>query len=65
MYDSQTVTTITGKVVSVDRIAPMKGMSYGVHMIVKTAKEEISVHCGVAGDDGGSHGHGFAASSTV
>jgi hypothetical protein len=46
MYNPKTVETISGEVVSVDKITPMKGMSYGVHMIVKTNKETISVHLG-------------------
>jgi hypothetical protein len=46
MYDPKTVETITGEVMSVDRITPMKGMSGGVHMNVKTDKETVSVHLG-------------------
>lgn len=46
MYNPQTVETITGEVVSVDKITPIKGMSYGVHILVKTDKETISVHLG-------------------
>jgi hypothetical protein len=46
MYDPQTVETINGEVVSVDPITPMKGMHYGVHTVVKTGKETISVHLG-------------------
>jgi hypothetical protein len=46
MYDPKTVETISGEVVSVDKIIPMKGMSYGVHLTVKTNKETISVHLG-------------------
>ncbi|MFZ5994677.1 MAG: DNA-binding protein [Thermodesulfobacteriota bacterium] len=46
MYDPKTVETISGEVVSVDKITPMKGMSYGVHLMVKTDKETISVHLG-------------------
>ena len=46
MYDSKTVETITGEVASVDRITPSKGMGGGVHMLVKTDKETISVHLG-------------------
>jgi hypothetical protein len=46
MYDSQTVETITGEVLSVDQITPMKGMSYGIHIVLKTNKETISVHLG-------------------
>ena len=46
MYDPKAVETITGVVTSVDRITPMKGMSGGVHMNVKTDKETVSVHLG-------------------
>ncbi|HZV45975.1 MAG TPA: hypothetical protein VFG06_01340 [Thermodesulfovibrionales bacterium] len=46
MYNPKTVETITGVVVSVDKITPMKGMSHGVHMILKTDKETIAVHLG-------------------
>jgi len=46
MYNPKTVETISGEVVSVDRITPVRGMYYGVHMTVKTGKEEISVHLG-------------------
>ena len=48
MYNPQTVVTIRGEVVSVDKIAPMKGMNYGVHLTLKTDKETISVHLGPA-----------------
>jgi hypothetical protein len=46
MYDPKTVETISGEVISVDKITPAKGMSYGVHLTVKTDKETISVHMG-------------------
>lgn len=46
MYDQKTVETISGEVVSVDKITPTKGMYYGVHLMVKTGKETISVHLG-------------------
>lgn len=46
MYDSKTVTTISGEVVSVDKVTPMKGMCYGVHLMVKTENETVSVHLG-------------------
>jgi hypothetical protein len=48
MYDPKAVETITGEVTSVDRITPVKGMSGGIHMNVKTDKEMISVHLGPA-----------------
>jgi len=48
MYDPKTVETIGGEVVSVDEMRPMKGMSSGVHLTVKTGTETISVHLGPA-----------------
>jgi len=44
MYDTETVQAISGKVIKVDKATPMKGMSYGVHVALKTEKEIISVH---------------------
>lgn len=46
MYNPRTVETITGEVVSVDKTTPIKGMSYGVHILVRTDKETIAVHLG-------------------
>ena len=46
IYDPKTVVTISGEVVSVDKITPIKGMNPGVHAVVKTEKEMISVHLG-------------------
>lgn len=46
MYDPKTVETVSGEVVSVDKITPIQGMSYGVHLTLKTDKETISVHLG-------------------
>jgi hypothetical protein len=46
LYNPQTVETISGEVIAVDRITPMSGMAYGVHLRVKTDKETISVHLG-------------------
>jgi hypothetical protein len=46
MYDINTVETITCEVLNVNKITPMKGMSYGIHLLVKTGKETISVHLG-------------------
>lgn len=48
MYDPKTVETITGHVIKLDRITPLKTMAAGVHMTVKTDKEELSVHLGPA-----------------
>lgn len=46
LYNPATVETISGTVVSVDRFVPLKGMSYGLHINVKTDKETIAVHLG-------------------
>jgi len=48
MYDSKTVETVRGEVVSVDTITPAKGMSYGIHLTLKTGTETVSVHLGPA-----------------
>ena len=48
MYNTQTVETVSGEVVKVEKIKPMKGMSYGIHILLKTEKGEIPVHLGPA-----------------
>ncbi len=46
LYDPKTVETLVGEVVSADLVTPMKGMSQGVHLTVKTDRETIPVHLG-------------------
>jgi hypothetical protein len=46
MYNPATVETITGTVESVEKVTPMKGMYYGIHLMVKTDKETIPVDLG-------------------
>ena len=46
LYNPNTVETIYGSVVKVEKIIPIRGMIYGIHLIVKTNKENISVHLG-------------------
>ncbi len=46
MYNPATVETISGEITAIDRVTPMKGMSYGVHLTVKTDKETVSVMLG-------------------
>ncbi len=48
LYNPATVETITGTIESIGSVTPRKGMSYGVHMLVKTDKETIPVHLGPA-----------------
>lgn len=46
MYNPATVETISGTVEAVNKTTPMRGMHYGIHLLVKTDKETISVHLG-------------------
>ncbi len=46
MYDPKTVESFSGEVMIVDKITPRKGMFYGVHLMLKTEKETISIHLG-------------------
>ena len=46
IYNPATVETVSGTVESVDKVTPMKGMNYGIHLMVKTDKETIPVHLG-------------------
>jgi hypothetical protein len=46
MYNPATVEALAGEVVAVEKTIPMKGMSYGVHVELKTDKETVSVHLG-------------------
>lgn len=47
-YNPATVETISGVVESVNQVTPVKGMSPGIELIVKTDKETIPVHLGPA-----------------
>lgn len=46
LYNPATVETLVGEIVSIDKITPVKGMYYGLHLMLKTPKETISVHLG-------------------
>ena len=35
-----------GEITKVERMTPMKGMSTGIHFVLKTSKESLSVHVG-------------------
>ncbi|MDJ0800344.1 MAG: hypothetical protein QNJ51_26640 [Calothrix sp. MO_167.B12] len=48
VYEKQSVEDITGQVISVHNITSPRNTSGGVHLIVKTAKEDIDVHLGPA-----------------
>ena len=48
MYDPKTVETVSGQVVRVEHIEGKggRGRGYGVHLVLKTDKEELPVHLG-------------------
>ncbi len=48
MYNTATVAAVSGEVVSIDKLTPMKGMNYGIHLLVKTGDGDVSVHLGPA-----------------
>ncbi|KAB2879461.1 DNA-binding protein [bacterium] len=48
LYDTKTVETLSGTIMEIDTITPLKGMSNGIHLMIKTDKEQISVHLGPA-----------------
>ena len=48
LYNPATVETVSGQVVKIDKIVPTRGMSYGVHVQLKTEQETIAVHLGPA-----------------
>jgi hypothetical protein len=45
-YDPQTVETVSGEVISVDKVAYGRRGSYGIHVLLRTDKGEIPVHLG-------------------
>ncbi len=46
MYNPQTVTNVKGVVEAVEQVTPMRGMSYGIHLKLKTDSEILPVHLG-------------------
>ncbi len=46
MYDPKTIESITGTVEKIEKTAFGKGMSSGIHLILKTDKETIAIHLG-------------------
>ncbi len=46
LYNSATVETVSGIIESIDKITPMKGMNYGIQLLLKTEKETLPVHLG-------------------
>lgn len=48
LYDAKTVETVSGAVTAVQEMTPFKGMGNGVHLMLQTDKEALSVHLGPA-----------------
>lgn len=48
LYDTKTIETIKGQVISIDQISPEKNMSAGIHLLLNTENGNISVHLGPA-----------------
>lgn len=48
IYNPATVETVDGTVVTVDNITQGGGMFYGIHLVVRTQSEDLSVHLGPA-----------------
>lgn len=46
MYDPKTVESISGEITNVDKIIPSQGMSYGIHVMLKTDGTTLPVHLG-------------------
>ncbi|MDP3541017.1 MAG: hypothetical protein Q8T11_00960 [Elusimicrobiota bacterium] len=45
-FNPKTVETLEGEVAKVEPVSPRRGMSPGLHLTLKTAKEEVPVHLG-------------------
>jgi hypothetical protein len=46
MFNPATMETLSGTVASVDKVTPMKGMHYGIHIMIKSDTETVDVHLG-------------------
>jgi hypothetical protein len=46
MYNPRSIEVIEAEVVGVKKFVPTKGSRYGIHLIVQTESEKISVHLG-------------------
>jgi len=46
MYDPGTVVTVKGEVTNIGKFTPSEGACCGIHLVLKTKNESISVHLG-------------------
>ena len=42
LFNTKTIDTVFGEIVSLDSVKPTKGMSYGIQLIVKTKKDTVT-----------------------
>ena len=45
-YNPATMESLSGEVINVEKFTPGKGMSSGIHLVLKTDNETISIHLG-------------------
>ncbi len=45
-YDTQTVETLRGTIIAIEKVADHGRRAYGVHLLLKTSAGEVSVHLG-------------------
>lgn len=48
LYDPAKAETLAGQVLEVRKVTPMRGMSYGVEIVVRTGTDKVAVHLGPA-----------------
>jgi hypothetical protein len=46
MFDSRAIETIKGEVLAIEKFIPLKGMSYGLQIIVRTETDTIVAYLG-------------------
>lgn len=46
MYDTRTVETIRGDIIAIEKVAYRGSRAYGIHLLLKTAAGNVSVHLG-------------------
>ena len=47
-FTNSNLETVSGQVMSIDTVTPMPGMSSGIKIMLKTSREDVTVHLGPA-----------------
>ncbi|MHB1687195.1 MAG: hypothetical protein ACYCVH_07465 [Ignavibacteriaceae bacterium] len=42
LFNAKNIDTLFGEIISVDSVLPMKGMTYGIQLVIKTGKETVT-----------------------